>query len=193
MHKLCWQPYFCFAEDVPSPLFSEHHAAQSVSLSQVRICQHALQAWPALLFVTVSCPIVRTILDCHLTFLRCLQFEESLISHKMAQMGDESEDETPDNEEDDGKGFLLSDDGKDIDLRYDAGVSTAASLSVQQMYAQLLQSSASDKKQEVRQQGQRKVLVCCKLISCQANHCQANHCQAVMRRHFAFALTQLWA
>ena len=48
----------------------------------------------------------------------CLQFEESLISHKMAQMGDESEDETPDNEEDDGKGFLLSDDGKDIDLRY---------------------------------------------------------------------------
>ena len=46
-----------------------------------------------------------------------LQFEESLISHKMAQMGDESEDETPDNEEDDGKNFLLSDDGKDIDLR----------------------------------------------------------------------------
>ena len=47
----------------------------------------------------------------------CLQFEESLISHKMAQLGDESEDETPDTEEDDGKGFLLSDDGKDIDLR----------------------------------------------------------------------------
>jgi len=36
----------------------------------------------------------------------------------MAQMGDESEDETPDNEEDDGRNFLLSDDGKDIDLRY---------------------------------------------------------------------------
>ena len=36
----------------------------------------------------------------------------------MAQMGDESEDETPDNEEDDGKNFLLSDDGKDIDLRW---------------------------------------------------------------------------
>ena len=36
----------------------------------------------------------------------------------MAQMGDESEDETPDNEEDDGKNFLLSDDGKDIDLRF---------------------------------------------------------------------------
>ena len=35
----------------------------------------------------------------------------------MAQMGDESEDETPDNEEDDGKDFLLSDDSKDIDLR----------------------------------------------------------------------------
>ena len=52
----------------------------------------------------------------------CLQFEESLISHKMAQMGDESEDETPDNEEDDGKGFLLSDDGKDIDLRCDASL-----------------------------------------------------------------------
>ena len=47
----------------------------------------------------------------------CLQFEESLISHKMAQLGGESEDETPDTEEDDGKGFLLSDDGKDIDLR----------------------------------------------------------------------------
>ena len=47
-----------------------------------------------------------------------LQFEESLISHKMAQMGDESEDETPDNEEDGGKNFLLSDDGKDIDLRF---------------------------------------------------------------------------
>lgn len=50
----------------------------------------------------------------------CLQFEESLISHKMAQVGDESEDETPDTEEDDGKGFLLSDDGRDIDLRYDS-------------------------------------------------------------------------
>ena len=36
----------------------------------------------------------------------------------MAQMGDESEDETPDTGEDDGKNFLLSDDGKDIDLRY---------------------------------------------------------------------------
>jgi len=47
----------------------------------------------------------------------CMQFEESLIGHKMAQMGDESEDETPDNEEDDGRNFLLSDDGKDIDLR----------------------------------------------------------------------------
>ena len=46
-----------------------------------------------------------------------VQFEESLIGHKMAQMGDESEDETPDNEEDDGRNFLLSDDGKDIDLR----------------------------------------------------------------------------
>lgn len=50
-------------------------------------------------------------------FVLSIQFEESLISHKMAQMGDESEDETPDNEEDDGKNFLLSDDGKDIDLR----------------------------------------------------------------------------
>lgn len=48
----------------------------------------------------------------------CLQFEESLISHKMAQLGNESEDETPDTEEDDGQGFLLSDDGKDIDLRW---------------------------------------------------------------------------
>lgn len=38
----------------------------------------------------------------------------------MAQLGDESEDETPDTEEDDGKGFLLSDDGKDIDLRCDS-------------------------------------------------------------------------
>lgn len=38
----------------------------------------------------------------------------------MAQMGDESEDETPGNEQDDGMGFLLSDDGKDIDLRCDA-------------------------------------------------------------------------
>ncbi len=46
-----------------------------------------------------------------------MQFEESLIGHKMAQMGDESEDETPDNKEDDGRNFLLSDDGKDIDLR----------------------------------------------------------------------------
>ena len=36
----------------------------------------------------------------------------------MAQMGDESEDETPDNEDDDGKNFLLSDDGRDIDLRF---------------------------------------------------------------------------
>lgn len=46
----------------------------------------------------------------------------------MAQMGDESEDETPDNEEDDGKGFLLSDDGKDIDLRY--GLQSVHSLSL---------------------------------------------------------------
>ena len=35
----------------------------------------------------------------------------------MAQMGDESESETPDAEEDDGRNFLLADDGKDIDLR----------------------------------------------------------------------------
>lgn len=42
----------------------------------------------------------------------------------MAQMGDESEDETPDNEEDNGRGFLLSDDGKDIDLRYEATLLT---------------------------------------------------------------------
>lgn len=50
----------------------------------------------------------------------------------MAQMGDESEDETPDNDEDDGKGFLLSDDGKDIDLRYD----TCPILSTQCVYGQ---------------------------------------------------------
>lgn len=44
----------------------------------------------------------------------------------MAQMGDESEDETPDDEQDDGKAFLLSDDGKDIDLRSALNLSTIA-------------------------------------------------------------------
>ncbi|DBA80302.1 TPA: hypothetical protein ACH3X2_007432 [Trebouxia sp. C0005] len=60
---------------------------------------------------------VTTVRDFSLIFDTLTQFEESLIGHKMAQMGDESEDETPDDEEDDGRNFLLSDDGKDIDLR----------------------------------------------------------------------------
>ncbi|KAL3151001.1 hypothetical protein ABBQ38_012874 [Trebouxia sp. C0009 RCD-2024] len=60
---------------------------------------------------------VTTVRDFSLIFDTLTQFEESLISHKMAQLGNESEDETPDTEEDDGQGFLLSDDGKDIDLR----------------------------------------------------------------------------
>lgn len=45
-----------------------------------------------------------------------LQFEESLISHKMAQLGDESEGEGEE-EVGDGQDFLLTDDSKDIDLR----------------------------------------------------------------------------
>lgn len=60
---------------------------------------------------------VKTVRDFSLIFDTLTQFEESLISHKMAQMGDESEDETPDAEQDDGRNFLLSDNGKDIDLR----------------------------------------------------------------------------
>ena len=59
-----------------------------------------------LLFATVChpfCPVL-------------LQFEESLISHKMAQLGDESEGEGEE-EVGDGQDFLLTDDSKDIDLR----------------------------------------------------------------------------
>ena len=70
--------------------------------------------------IGVECPflVMRHQKTVRVDHVLSLQFEESLISHKMAQMGDESEDETPDNEEDGGKNFLLSDDGKDIDLRY---------------------------------------------------------------------------
>lgn len=45
-----------------------------------------------------------------------MQFEESLISAKMEQMGDEEPD-TNGEEGGDGEDFLLTDDGQDIDLR----------------------------------------------------------------------------
>jgi hypothetical protein len=59
-----------------------------------------------------------------LTWLRTPhpQFEESLISAKMEQMVDDEADAGDagaGNDEDQGEDFLLTDDGKDIDLRWD--------------------------------------------------------------------------
>lgn len=50
--------------------------------------------------------------------MRCLpvQFEESLISAKMEQMGDDEPDANGE-QGGDGEDFLLTDDGQDIDLR----------------------------------------------------------------------------
>jgi len=59
---------------------------------------------------------VITVHDFSLIFDACTQFEESLISAKMEQLGDE---ELPADEEEGGQGedFLLKDDGNDLDMR----------------------------------------------------------------------------
>ncbi|KAG1676470.1 hypothetical protein FOA52_002290 [Chlamydomonas sp. UWO 241] len=58
---------------------------------------------------------VLTVHDFSLIFDAYTQFEESLIAAKMEQMADD-EDE-PEDEGGDGEGFLLRDDGRDLDLR----------------------------------------------------------------------------
>ncbi|KAK9815714.1 hypothetical protein WJX72_008451 [[Myrmecia] bisecta] len=58
---------------------------------------------------------VITVRDFSLIFDTLTQFEDSLISHKLEQLG--SDDDEAEAEAGDGTDFLLQDDGKDIDLR----------------------------------------------------------------------------
>ena len=90
-HQISHQSFDCLQASIPSPSHPVHTSRSHI-------------------------PFTHTV---HTSRVHCLQFEESLISAKMEQMADDEDAaEEEGGEPGDGENFLLTDDAKDIDLRW---------------------------------------------------------------------------